>query len=119
MVSVRRFLVAIAPCHRVSRASTERGGYSTCPLRKWNAADFAFIRPVFRRFHETSTNRIVPGVIPFLCIAFVAAQQMIEKVLLPVRLLNSHVQQLFAHYISQCLDPISQGNPVYRKAANR
>ncbi len=44
-----------------------------------------------------------------------AAQQMIEKALLPVRLGNSKLQQSFANHVAQRLNPTGQGDPLYWK----
>jgi hypothetical protein len=44
-----------------------------------------------------------------------AAQQMVEKAFLPVRLGNPELKQSFSEYVAQGLDPTGQANPVRRK----
>jgi hypothetical protein len=45
--------------------------------------NFALKRPITRILHQVRADRIAPDVIPFLCIAFVVPQKMIEKPRLP------------------------------------
>jgi hypothetical protein len=44
---------------------------------------------------------------------------MIEKALLPVRLLDPQVQQSFAEYGSQRLNPIGQGNRIHGESSKQ
>jgi hypothetical protein len=53
---------------------------------------------------------------PFLRVAFLAAQQMIEKAFLPVRLVNSKLKQFLANDIAQRLNPGGQGDAMPRKS---
>ena len=46
---------------------------------------FAGKGPVFRTLHQSGPDRILPNVVPFLSRRFVAAKEMIEESLLPVR----------------------------------
>ena len=48
-------------------------------LRAIDHGDLPLISPVVRAFHKTSSNRIVPDVIPFLRIAFIATQNVIKN----------------------------------------
>jgi len=85
--------VATALCRRAGgnapSASTQRGGYKRRGLVKGNSNDFALIRPSLRRLAQSCSYRIHSHIIPFLRVAFMAAQQMVEKTFLPVRLGNS------------------------------
>ena len=45
--------------------------------------EFALIRPIFWRFHQTLLDRILPEIQPFLGVAFAAAQLAVEEVGLP------------------------------------
>ena len=47
--------------------------------------DLAGIRPVIGFRYQPSAKRILPNVIPFLSVAFITAQKMIEKAALPDR----------------------------------
>jgi hypothetical protein len=44
---------------------------------------------------------------------------MIEKAILPVRLLDPQVQQSFAEYSSQRLNPIGQGNRIHGESSKQ
>jgi hypothetical protein len=56
------------------------------PLQKSRSIDhddFSLVWPVIRVLHEAGPNRIISNVVPLLCVAFVAAEDVIKKSRLP------------------------------------
>src|SRR5205823_12342353 len=56
---------------------------TTCPLVKGNSNNFTLIWPRLRRVAKLCSHRVHAHIFPFQRVAFVAAQQMIEKAFLP------------------------------------
>ena len=57
-------------------------GYSLCVI---DEHDLSGVWPVLRIGYQTSANRILSDVNPFLTVAFITAQKVIEKAALPDR----------------------------------
>jgi len=74
----RRIVEAAVPAAMNSQATR-------LPLqsRSIDHNDFSLVWPLARGSHEASANRIVPHVVPFPSVTFVAAQNVIEKSRLP------------------------------------
>jgi hypothetical protein len=53
------------------------------PSRSIDHDDFSLVWPVVRGFHKAGSNRIIVNVVPFLCVAFVAPQNVIKESRLP------------------------------------
>ena len=69
----------------VSAATPRISQATRLPLqsRSIDHDDFALVLPLVCGLHKASTDRIVPHVIPFLGVIFVAAQNVIKKSRLP------------------------------------
>lgn len=52
-------------------------------LRSIDHHDFSLIWPVVRNFNKAGPNRILANVVPFLCVTFVAPQNVIKESRLP------------------------------------
>ena len=52
-------------------------------LRAFDAVDFSLVRPIFGTRHQTGADGVLPDVIPFLLVAFLAAKQVVECAWLP------------------------------------
>ena len=69
--------------------------------------DLPGIRPVIGFRYQTSANRILPDVIPFVCVAFIIAENMIEKAALPDRQ-RACWRNLFRKSLFQHSNPTSE-----------
>src|SRR5262245_12681527 len=67
-----------AAFHRASQAAR-----LSLQLRSIDHRDFPLVSPAIRSFDKASSNRILADVLPFLCITFVAAQNVIKESRLP------------------------------------
>src|SRR6478736_3610353 len=59
------------------------GGTPALQLRSIDHGDFSLVSPAVRSFDKASSNRILADILPFLRIAFVAAQNVIKESRLP------------------------------------
>jgi len=82
----RRIVEAAVPAAMSSQAIRPPAGrtrpVASLPLqsRSIDHHDFSLVWPLVRGSHKASADRIVPHVVPFLGVTFVAAQNVIKKV---------------------------------------
>jgi hypothetical protein len=97
---------AMSPCGRRDRHldTAMRLQRATTELVKRNSDNFVLVGPPFGRPAQVRSYRIHAHILPFLRVARRTTQQVVEKALLPVRLLNSYAEQTFANHSAQRLN---------------
>lgn len=63
--------------------------------------DSTAVRPIFPALNQPRPNRILAYILPFLCLALIAAHEVVKEALLPLEI------PLTRHSL-QCLDPLTE-----------
>ena len=91
--------------------------YRTPPTARWlqsraiDVNDFALVRPIFPAVNQACTNWISADIFPFLRVAFIVAQHVIEESFLPNLCVLSRPTRRFGQRLFQHSNPSAQTNP--------
>ncbi len=101
------------PSMRCSKPAADR----CLQLRTVDVNDLSLVRPIFRATHQACAHRVFAHIFPFLRVAFVSAQHVIEESFLPNLYVSSRQHNRFAQRLLGHSNPSPQNE--IRSATNK